>query len=480
MPTSNLVSGNREIVNRGNSEINILQNQSDTINGINRAIASTPRETSDNSSSASVPIDSQQAATALISRGSVQRLLDEGQLQQAVEVGDRLLSEEFADYLNKPLPQQQLSFAQLQNQLEKMSAQMGNSSALLYMISRSEQLDLVLVPPTGEPIYHSIPEASNAALIAKIKAFQAEIANPIRRRSTSYLDASQQLYQWLIAPIEAELEAQGITTLLFSLDSGLRSLPIAALHDGEQFLVEKYQFSLVPSLSLTDTRYQNLQKTPVLAMGASEFSDQTPLPAVPVELSTISEQLWQGQAFLNQELTVENFNQQRAQSDYGIIHLATHGQFKPGRIEESYIQFWDRKIGLDQITNLNLTDPPIQLLVLSACRTALGDRQAEFGFAGLAVQSGAQSALASLWYASDLGALGLMAEFYHHLQTEDTKSGALRRAQIAVLRQEVQIKDGKLIGNFGEIDLPPELNTGIQPNLIHPYYWSGFTLIGNP
>jgi CHAT domain-containing protein len=395
-------------------------------------------------------------------------------------VGDRLLSQEFADYFNKPLPQQQLIFPQIQKQLEKMSAQTQNPSALLYIISGSEQLDLVLVPPTGEPIYRSIPEASNALLMAKIKAFQTEIADPTRRRTTSYLETSQQLYQWLIQPIEPELEAQGITTLLFSLDSGLRSLPIAALHDGEQFLVEKYQFSLVPSLSLTDTAYQNLQNTPVLAMGASEFTDQSPLPAVPVELSTISEQLWSGKAFLNQELTVENFNQQRSQANYGIIHLATHGQFKPGKIEESYIQFWDRKLGLDEISDLNLTNPTVELLVLSACRTALGDRQAEFGFAGLAVQSGAKSALASLWYASDLGALGLMSEFYHHLQTEPTKAAALRRAQIALLRQEVQIKEGKLIGNFGEIDLPPELNTGIQLNLIHPYYWSGFTLIGNP
>ncbi|MBP0028946.1 CHAT domain-containing protein [Roseofilum sp. Guam] len=425
-------------------------------------------------------MNSQATATALVSRVSFRRLLGEGQLQQAVEVGDRLLSQEFADYLNKPLPQQQSSFPQIQKQLETLSEQTGKPSALLYMISSAEQLDLLLVPPTGKTIYHSIPEASSATLIAKIEAFQAEIADPIRRRTTSYLDASQQLYQWLIAPLEAELEAQGISSLLLSLDRGLRSLPIAALHDGEQFLVEKYQFSLVPSLGLTDTRYQNLQNTPVLAMGASEFSDQPPLPAVPVELSTISEKLWQGEAFLNQELTVENFNQQRTQSDYGMIHLATHGQFRSGKIEESYIQFWDRKLRLDQITDLNLTDPAVQLLVLSACRTALGDRQAEFGFAGLAVQSGVKSALASLWYVSDLGALALMAEFYHHLQTEQTKAGALRRAQSALLRKEVQIKDGKLIGNFGEIDLPPELNTGIQPNLIHPYYWSGFTLIGNP
>ena len=449
-------------------------------NTINIAIAQTATNLSDNVVSVTPANQLQQRDIAIASRDGIQRLLDEGDLQQAVEIGDRLLSEEFAVYLDQTLPQQPLSLERIQHKLAEMNANTGSNAALLYLFSGPKQLDLIVVSATGEIVYKSVPEADRETLMAEIKRLQEKIANPIRRQSTRYLPAAQQLYQWLIAPIEADLEARNIDTLMLSLDSGLRSLPIASLYDGEKFLAEKYQFSLVPSLSLTNTGHRNIQETSVLAMGVSEFTDQSPLPAVPVEVNAIAEKLWQGQAFLNQDLTLENLNKQRSQDNYGIIHLATHGQFEPGAIANSYIQLWDNKLRLNKMGELDWKNPPVQLLVLSACRTALGDPSAEFGFAGLAVQSGAQSAIASLWYSSDIGTLGLMAEFYHHLKTEPTKAAALRRAQTAFIRGEVQLKDGQLIGNFGAIDLPPDLDRDVQLHLKHPYYWSGFTTIGSP
>jgi CHAT domain-containing protein len=72
------------------------------------------------------------------------------------------------------------------------------------------------------------------------------------------------------------------------MDTGLRAIPLGVLHDGKQFLIEKYSLGLIPSLNLTDTRYQSLKDAHVLAMGASEFVEEKPLPAVPVELSTIT------------------------------------------------------------------------------------------------------------------------------------------------------------------------------------------------
>jgi CHAT domain-containing protein len=204
------------------------------------------------------------------------------------------------------------------------------------------------------------------------------------------------------------------------MDAGLRSLPLAALHDGKQFLVEKYSLALILSVSLMETRYQSLKGAQVLAMGASKFSDQNPLPAVPVELQTIPQQLREGQAFLNEAFTRNNLNDQRQNYPYHIVHLATHGSdqvrwhpycktlverriaslynavatvhdistttvlrdmisFQPGDISNSYIALWNDKLHLDELRNLRLNNPAVELLVLSACRTAVGDEKAELG-----------------------------------------------------------------------------------------------------
>jgi CHAT domain-containing protein len=132
------------------------------------------------------------------------------------------------------------------------------------------------------------------------------------------------------------------------------------------------------------------------------------------------------------------------------------------------------------LRQLGWNNPPVELLVLSACRTALGDEQAELGFAGLAVLAGVKSAMASLWYVSDIGTLGLMTDFYQQLNSAPIKAEALRRTQLAMLKGEVRLEDGKLITPGAEISLPPELASQGNQTLEHPYYWSAFTMIGNP
>ncbi|NER07389.1 MAG: CHAT domain-containing protein, partial [Okeania sp. SIO3C4] len=329
----------------------------------------------------------------------------------------------------------------------------------------------------------TIPAAHRQQLMEVVLQLRFQVTTPSRRNTQSYLPPAQKLYNWLIAPISAELEAANIDTLLFSMDEGLRTLPVAALHDGKQFLVEKYSLSLIPSISLMDTNYRPIQNTRVLAMGASEFTAQNSLPAVPVELETISQQLWQGSQFLNQDFTRNNLLTQRQNYPYPIIHLATHAEFRPGAVNNSYIQLWGKqKLKLDQIRELGWNDPPVELLVLSACRTAVGDKNAELGFAGLAVAAGAKSALASVWYVSDEGTLGLMTEFYSHLNNAKIKAEALRQAQLAMLRGEVIITEGQLRGTTarGAVVLPSELGKFENQNLSHPYYWAGFMMIGSP
>ncbi|NEQ26856.1 MAG: CHAT domain-containing protein, partial [Microcoleus sp. SIO2G3] len=171
---------------------------------------------------------------------------------------------------------------------------------------------------------------------------------------------------------------------------------------------------------------------------------------------------------------------QRQQQEYGIVHLATHAEFKPGTPNNSYIQLWNSKLRLNELDKLRLSEPPVELLVLSACRTALGNREAELGFAGSALQAGVDSTLATLWYVSDQGSLGLITEFYHQLSQVPIKSEALRQAQLAMIKGRVRIEDNHLYSFKKSISLPLGLSASRTPNLSHPYYWAGFTLVGEP
>ncbi|MEG4634686.1 CHAT domain-containing protein, partial [Microcoleus sp. AR_TQ3_B6] len=419
-------------------------------------------------------------------------------------VEDRL-TREFSDYLNLPPSITGIrTLADTQNTLHRVEQATGMKPALIYIsfvpkdstaprsnnsspllkvekqFQDSDELELIVIVPDIAPVRYRIAGTSRGEIIEAIEKFHAEVTNPVKRNTKSYLPVAQQLYQWIVAPLEAQLQAQGIQNLSFISDMGLRSIPMAALHDGKGFLIERYSVGSMPTLSLTDTGPANFKNTQVLAMGASQFVDMSPLPAVETEVATITPQQWPGKSFLNEAFTLANLKSQPQQQSYGTIHLATHAQFRPGEPSESFIQLWDTKLRLDQLRQMGWQNPQIEMLVLSACRTAVGDREAELGFGGLAVQAGVKSALATLWYVSDEGSLALMAEFYAQLKTAPIKTEALRQAQLAMLRREVRVEGGMLHTSFGNLPLPPKLaNQGTQ-NFSHPYYWSGFRMIGNP
>ncbi len=382
-----------------------------------------------------------------------------------------------APSLKTPSMQQDRRFGSFREQ--SSDASLSNKQPENCGTTSSKQLEVLLISAEGEPIRQIVKEANRSKTLAVTQEFQRALTNPKNVSNTSYLNSAQQLYKWIIAPIEAELQAHKIKSLVFAMDSGLRSLPLAALHDGKGFLVEQYSINLVPSLSLTGSRYRDVRSLQVLAMGASEFIEQAPLPGVQVELATITQQLWKGKSFLNDSFTMANFQAQRRSSTYGIVHLATHAEFRPGESKNSYIQLWDRKLRLNELDQLQLSDPPVELLILSACRTALGNEQAELGFAGSAFQAGVSSTLATLWSVNDRGALALTTEFYHQLSQVPTKSQALQQAQLAMIQGRVRIENNLLYNSGKSIALPPQL-ASTKLNLSHPYYWAAFTLVGEP
>jgi CHAT domain-containing protein len=400
--------------------------------------------------------------------------------RRIVEQIEQTWEQQYEEYFQQNFSDESTTAQEVAQTLERLAIATGKKSALIYIIPRPDRLEVVAIPPGSPPIYKRIQGVTPEALQQTAVELRKTITDPTQLHRQSYLPAAQQLYQWMVMPIEAELAAQDIDTLIFCTGAGLRAMPLAALHDGQQFLIEKYSLGQIPAFKFTQTRYSPLKNAQVLAMGASEFPLQNPLPAVPVELSTIAENLWSGKSFLNQEFTLNNLQQQRRQQSFEIVHLATHADFQAGKPNQSYIQFWDTQVTLDEMEQLPLSNPAVELLVLSACRTAIGDTEAELGFAGLAVQAGVNSAVASLWYVSDAGTLGLMSEFYRHLQTAPIKAEALRQAQLAMLSGEVRLSEGQLQTSRGNIPLPPDLAELQSANWSHPYYWAAFSVIGSP
>jgi len=395
---------------------------------------------------------------------------------------------------NTELPTTQiLTEASIREIFSQIETQTQQKPAAIYVITHPKQLTdqiegvklqnftsgltLMLVLPDAKPIVKSIPDVEANKLRRTAKEFYIEVSDP---RTTGW-PAARQLYKWLIAPLEADLKEAGINTLLFYLDEQLRSIPLAALYDGQNFLIENYNFSLIPSLSLTNASYEGLENAEVLAMGMSEFEDKPTLPSVPTEVLTITEKLWSGEVLLNQSFTLENLQKKRSEQTFKIIHMATHANFS---VENPpYIQFWDRKLPLKELRNLEwYKQPQVELLVLSACETGLGNTlETEMGFAGLAHQAGVKSALASLWQVSDVGTLSLMVEFYRNLKSSSIKAEALRQAQLALLRGEVKVQPGLLHSTRGDASISNTLALRLETeNLSHPYYWASFTMIGSP
>lgn len=403
-------------------------------------------------------------------------------LSEAILGMDQRFQKVYEDHFGRDLPATSDRPEIMAQTLSRLAQETATTPAILWVSPQVDHLHLVLINPGREPIVEDLYEVPQELLNKTAREFRQNIT---RLRPPLELEAAKNLYDWIIKPLESELEADGIDTLLFCSGEGLRGIPFAALYDGEKFLIEKYSLSHIPAFNLIDSSYQPIEQDRILAMGASEFQELQPLPAVPVELSAITTNLLglqentSRQFFLNQDFTTANLMANLASQNFDIIHWATHAEFNPGSPENSYIHFWDSKLTLNDLSNIPWTSPP-ELLVLSACQTALGNEQAELGFAGLALQAGVKSALASLWNVSDLGTLALMSEFYLQLGKNSTKAAALQQAQVNLLHGNVYFEGDRLLLSDGVIPLPEGLSDLGNSTIKHPLYWAGFTLISSP
>lgn len=399
-------------------------------------------------------------------------------LVQFSDTIDRLESKwenDYERYFQRNFSNQSRSARQIANRLKRIRSQTEINPAVIWAVPKEDFLQLILVTPERQFVIKKIPGANRDRLESRVKELDMAIKD---RQSLKYLTPARIIYSWLFRPLEPYLEAENIDTLLLCTGTKLRSLPFAVLHDGEQFVIEKYNLARIPAFNLTDTSYEQKSERQVLAMGASEFEKLPSLPGVKTELDTIVPTLWPGRKIYNQNFTVENLISAHQLGNFDIVHIASHSDFNSGSPENSYIQFSDRKLSLDQLAELNLDLPQVDMLVLSACQTAVGNEDAEFGFAGLAMQAGVKSALASLWSIDDAGTVLLMSNFYEELKSTPIKSAALRQAQMNLLSQQVFVEGNQVRGMDVKVQLP--FSATKDENYSHPFYWAGFTIIGNP
>lgn len=366
---------------------------------------------------------------------------------------------------------EQLQLAELENffreaciktneeSLDKIINNLDQNTAIIYPIILEDRLEIILSLPS-QPLTHyktlkneqEIEDAINDILDKPLSNVHT------KKALLDFQAQSEEIYNWLIKPWESSLNSN-INNLVFVLDGILQKMPMGILYDGEKYLIEKYNIGESLGLTLLDSEPLKNQGFNILAVGISEaVQGFDPLPNVKQEIEDLKkDNLGSTSILLDESFTKSKFKQ-RLESPFQIVHIATHGEFNSS-YEKTFILTYDDKINakeLDQFLTVNNSQKqPIELLVLSACETAKGDKRAALGLAGVAVKSGASSTIASLWKIQDESTAIIMADFYKNLTNSPTplsKVKALREAQLKMLR-------GK------EYD--------------HPFYWGAFVLVGN-
>ncbi|NJK66546.1 MAG: CHAT domain-containing protein [Microcoleus sp. CSU_2_2] len=328
------------------------------------------------------------------------------------------------------------------------------TAAVIYPIILSDRLEVILSIP-GKPLRHYSTQKSQTELETAFKRAKNSIrpaAFPKQR-----LPPIKQIYDWLIRPAESDLIQNGTQTLVFVLDGYLRNLPMAVLHDGKQFLIQKYNLAIAPGLQLLEPRPLREVQLKVFTAALSEARQGfSPLPGVVREVEQISA-LLPTKGLLNEQFVTRELQARIQALSYPIVHLATHGQFS-SNAADTFILAWDDRVNVKDFDRLlrsrnGAQKRPIELLVLSACETASGDSRAALGLAGAAIRSGARSTVGTLWQVNDESTSILMAEFYQQLANSKVSTAeALRNAQLLLLN-----------------------NRQYQ----NPYFWAPFLLVGN-
>jgi CHAT domain-containing protein len=329
-------------------------------------------------------------------------------------------------------------------------------TALFYPMIFPERL--VVLIAIGNDILPFVIPVDAETVTENVLAFRKNLQT---RSNKLFYKPGSMIYDLIIRPAKEILEENNVDTLVFVPDGVFSLIPFAPLFDLEknEFLIEQYAVATSLGLELADPQPLNRENIEILLLGLSHaVQDHSALPSVPKELETIASMFpGEYQELLNDDFSEENVVNALQSKSFRILHMATHGEFGHDP-DDSYLLTYGGKLNFDKLESLiklsKFRDDPVELLTLSACRTAVGDEQAALGLAGVAVKSGARSAIASLWYIDDEASMLAISGFYRELvaNPQFSKAQALQAAQLKLIRQD---------------------------RYWHPSYWAPFLLIGN-
>jgi CHAT domain-containing protein len=325
-------------------------------------------------------------------------------------------------------------------------------TAVVYIIPLADRTEVIV--SRGSDLQRFKSPVTSAELTAEVRRFRRRLED---RTSNRYRINAERLYDWLVRPIEGVLKSAGVKTLVFVPDGALRTVPMAALYDGREFLIEHYAVAVAPGLTLVAPEAFQAEAQSVLMCGLSEARGGfNALTYVPTELSNIKK-FSGGRELLDAAFGLERLEEEVATAPPEVLHIASHGQFSSDPAK-TFLLTHDGRLTLDElemlVRPLEFRGRPLELLSLSACETAVGDDRAALGLAGVALKAGARSAMATLWFVNDEASARLVSEFYENLYRRPglSRARALQAAQVAAMADR---------------------------RYSHPCYWAPYLIIGN-
>ena len=382
--------------------------------------------------------------------------------------------------------------------------EMGHNAVLAQYFILDDHVEILLTTP--DSVLARQAPIKRQDLNDKIAAYRRTLGSP----SQDPVPQSRELYRLLVGPIADDLRQAGARTLMLSLDDTLRYLPFAALHDGTGYLIESLSVVMVTEAVRDKLARRPAGQWSVWGLGVTKGGDgYGALPNVGAELNGITGQkgILTGKVLLDKQFTESSFRDGLDQG-YPIIHVASHFQFTPGSMDDSFLLLGDgSRLTLAQIkTRLNFNG--VELLTLSACETALGDDSVAHhgveveGLGAIAQQAGAKAVLATLWPVADGSTALLMRAMYQAHKTDHLdKADALRSAQLSLLHGtgHAGVAGGTGTGGgaggaagasgadrsqrgltrVAGADPAGSFNTDPRAPFAHPFYWAPFILMGN-
>lgn len=333
--------------------------------------------------------------------------------------------------------------------------QLGKDVALAQYYVTDEKVGILLTTPTGR--FARSTSIKRKDLNRKISALLSSLKDP----KADSKESSRTLYDVLIEPIEKDLQAAGTKILMLSLDDRLRYVPFAALHDGHDYLVNRFGFPLYSALVHSKMVSPPMASWNFVGLGVTKpWADYPPLPEVKSELNGIVKST--GGVLVGKVYFDEAFTKPRlfgiSKQGYSVVHLASHFVVSPGTESNSFLLLGDGgRLTLEEIRKHNYRFDGTELLTLSACETGIGggrdsDGKEIDGFGLVGQQQGAKAVLATLWKVNDKSTAVLMADMYAQKVKGKNKIEALRQAQIDLKNKH---------------------------EYSHPYFWAPFILMGN-